>query len=216
MRSITIKSDRVGRYDDVSPFLLERGDLELKIELPEKSGEFYFAFELNGKIGKPIYIPRGGTIVVGELSAGELRAEVKHYLRGTLLEVYKVEPLLLKAVERKLSATPEIALLTDEIAFLTGEIEALKKETEALKKSLTEALKKETEALKESLTEERENARKAVRELVLSFLSYAYAEYVFDVQLNARSLSAEEFARALGYELSKEELEEIKNKKEIF
>lgn len=200
MRSITIKSDRVGRYDDVSPFLVER-DLELKIELPEKSGEFYFTFELNGKIGKPIYIPRGGTIVVGELSAGELRAEVKHYLRGTLLEVYKVEPLLLKAVERGLSATPEIALMTDEIAFLTGEIEALKKETEALKKSLTE---------------ERENARKAMRELVLSFLSYAYAEYVFDVQLNARSLSAEEFARALGYELSKEELEEIKNKKEIF
>lgn len=194
MRSITIKSDRVGRYDDVSPFLVERGELELKIELPEKSGEFYFTFELNGKIGKPIYIPRGGTIVVGELSAGELRAEVKHYLRGTLLEVYKVEPLLLKAVERGLSATPEIA-------FLTGEVEALKKETEALK---------------ESLTEERENARKAMRELVLSFLSYAYAEYVFDVQLNARGLSAEEFARALGYELSKEELEEIKKKKEIF
>lgn len=201
MRSITIKSDRVGRYDDVSPFLVEREDLELKIELPEKSGEFYFAFELNGKIGKPIYIPRGGTIVVGELSAGELRAEVKHYLRGTLLEVYKVEPLLLKAVERGLSATPEIALLTDKIALLTGK---------------TEELKKETEELKESLTEERENARKAVRELVLSFLSYAYAEYVFDVQLNARSLSAEEFARALGYELSKEELEEIKKKKEIF
>ena len=201
MRSITIKSDRVGRYDDVSPFLVERGDLELKIELPEKSGEFYFTFELNGKIGKPIYIPRGGTIVVGELSAGELRAEVKHYLRGTLLEVYKVEPLLLKAVERGLSATPEIALLTDKIALLTGK---------------TEELKKETEELKESLTEERENARKAVRELVLSFLSYAYAEYVFDVQLNARSLSAEEFARALGYELSKEELEEIKKKKEIF
>ena len=200
MRSITIKSDRVGRYDDVSPFLVER-DLELKIELPEKSGEFYFTFELNGKIGKPIYIPRGGTIVVGELSAGELRAEVKHYLRGTLLEVYKVEPLLLKAVERELSATPEIALLTDEIALLTGK---------------TEELKKEAEELKESLSEERENARKAVRELVLSFLSYAYAEYVFDVQLNARSLSAEEFARALGYELSKEELEEIKNKKEIF
>ena len=200
MRSITIKSDRVGRYDDVSPFLVER-DLELKIERPEKSGEFYFTFELNGKIGKPIYIPRGGTIVVGELSAGELRAEVKHYLRGTLLEVYKVEPLLLKAVERGLSATPEIALMTDEIAFLTGEIEELKKETEALTNSLTE---------------ERENARKAVRELVLSFLSYAYAEYVFDVQLNARSLSAEEFARALGYELSKEELEEIKKKKEIF
>ena len=201
MRSITIKSDRVGRYDDVSPFLVEREDLELKIELPEKSGEFYFTFELNGKIGKPIYIPRGGTIVVGELSAGELRAEVKHYLRGTLLEVYKVEPLLLKAVERGLSATPEIALLTDKIALLTGK---------------TEELKKETEELKESLTEERENARKAVRELVLSFLSYAYAEYVFDVQLNARSLSSEEFARALGYELSKEELEEIKKKKEIF
>lgn len=200
MRSITIKSDRVGRYDDVSPFLVER-DLELKIELPEKSGEFYFTFELNGKIGKPIYIPRGGTIVVGELSAGELRAEVKHYLRGTLLEVYKVEPLLLKAVERGLSATPEIAFLTDRIAFLAGK---------------TEDFEKETEELKESLSEERENARKAVRELVLSFLSYAYAEYVFDVQLNARSLSAEEFARVLGYELSKEELEEIKNKKEIF
>ena len=194
MRSITIKSDRVGRYDDVSPFLVERGGLELKIELPEKSGEFYFTFELNGKIGKPIYIPRGGTIVVGELSAGELRAEVKHYLRGTLLEVYKVEPLLLKAVERGLSATPEIAFLTGK----TGELE------------------KETEELKWSFTEESEKARKTVRELVLSFLSYAYAEYVFDVQLNARSLSAEEFARALGYELSKEELEEIKKKKEIF
>ncbi len=197
MRTVTIKSKGLGRYDDVSPFLVENGTLLLKIVLPNLSGEFFFVTELNGKSGGAVSVPKGGLMTLTDLEAGELRAEVKHYLRGELIETYKVEPLLLKAAETDLSATPEIA-------FLTAECETLRKRAEELEKSLTRANARADE-------EEKRN-----RAWDLAFLSYAWADYRNNVQLNAKNLSAEEFAAALGYELTEEELEQIKNKKEAF
>lgn len=197
MRTVTIKSKGLGRYDDVSPFLVENGMLEIKSNLPNLSGEFFFVSELNGKSRGAKPIPRDGIITLTDLEAGELRAEVKHYLRGELIETFRVEPLLLKAVETDLSATPEIA-------FLTGECAALRNRAEALEKLLTQANARADEE------EKRNRARD------LAFLSYAWADYQSNVQLNAKNLSAEEFAAALGYELTEEELEQIKNKKEAF
>lgn len=47
MRTITIKSKGLGRYDDVSPFLVESETLELKILLPNLNGEFSMAGSLS-------------------------------------------------------------------------------------------------------------------------------------------------------------------------
>lgn len=190
MRTITIKSKGLGRYDDVSPFLVESETLELKILLPNLNGEFFFVSELNGKNGGAKLIPPSGVITLTGLEAGELHAEVKHYLRGERIETYKVEPLLLKAVDTQLSATPEIA-------FLMGECQAMRKKLEAAEKSLAET--------------EKHN-----RERDIALLSYAWADYQNNVQLNAKNLSLLDFAGALGYDFTKEELEQIDNKKEAF
>lgn len=194
MRTIKLKSNGLGRYDDVSPFLVESGELELEIKTPALSGEFFFVGEMNGEVQKAIPV-RDGKVTLTFLRAGELRAEVKHYLRGELIESYKVEPLLIKAVDTSLSATPEISLLT-------GEVKALRERTKALQNA-----------------REGDNAatKKAFAGLAKAFLAFAYAEYENDVQLNARGRSFEEFAEALGLPtdgLSEEEIEEIKNLKE--
>lgn len=201
MRTITIKSKRLGRYDDVSPFLVESGALELKINLPNLGGEFFFVYEPIGIKDSPVRgklpINGDGKITLSNLVAGELRAEVKHYLRGELVETYKVEPLLLKAVDTQLSAMPEIA-------FLTAECQALREKTEETEKELTRSNERADEAEKHS------------RERDIAFLSYAWADYQNNVQLNAKNLTLEEFAAVLGYELTAEELEQINNKKEAF
>ena len=201
MRTITIKSRRLGRYDDVSPFLVESGGLELKINLPNLSGEFFFVYEPIGIKDSPVRgklpINGDGKITLSNLAAGELRAEVHHYLRGELIEAYKVEPLLLKAVDTKLSAMPEIA-------FLTAECATLREKTEETTKELTRANERADEA------EKRNRARD------VAFLSYAWADYRNNLQLNAKNLSLEEFAAVLGYKLTEEEIKQINDKKEKF
>ncbi len=183
MRLISLKSGRVGRYDDPSPFVVESGLLELQINLPAKSGEFYFVGELNGKNGGAKLIPRSGTISLDGLQSGELRAEVKHYLRGTLLETFKVEPLLLKAVDTTLSATPEIALLT-------GEIDAAHEENKTLAKALDGA-----------------NTRlEATEKSIAELFAFAYAVYENSPLLNGRGLSFEGFKEALKNQNFKEKL----------
>lgn len=183
MRTITIKSMRLGRYNDVSPFLVESGTIELKILLPNLNGEFFFISEINGKNNGAKLIPLSGAITLDGLEAGELRAEVKHYLRGELIETFKVEPLLLKAVDTTLSATPEIALLTGEIAALHNE-----------NKMLTKALDGANTRL--------ETAEKSVAELY----AFAYAVYENSPLLNSKGLSFEEFKEALKNQNFKEKL----------
>ena len=198
MRTVTIKTNGIGRYDDVSPFLVESGTLELKINLPNVQGEFFLVTELNGKNDGAKAIPRDGTVMLTGLAAGELHAAVKHYLRGDLIETYKVEPLLLKAVDTALSAMPEIASITAECAVLL-------KKTEELTKRLTYA---------EERADEAENRIRLVFE---AFLAFAYSDYQTNVQLNAKSLTLEQFMLTLGFSaetFSEKELEIIKTFKE--
>ena len=198
MRTVTIKSNGLGRYDDVSPFLVERGELELNIDLPNVQGEFFLVTELNGKNDAAKAIPREGTVMLTGLAAGELHAAVKHYLRGELLETYKVEPLLLKAADTELSAMPEIALLTEKC-------EVLRKKTEELLESLTQA---------NARADKVENRVKLIFE---AFLAFAWADYETNLQLNTKSLTIEQFLLALGFsaeEFSPNELETIKKLKE--
>ena len=198
MRTITLKSNGLGRYDDVSPFLVESGTLELKFNLPNRNGDFFLVTELNSKNGGAKQISLDGTLKLEGLEAGELKAEVKHYLRGELIETYKVEPLLLKAVDTDLSATPEIAVLTAEYEIMREELNALEKWQEKAVDYADETNKR--------------NHRRDV-----AFLAFAYAEYQSDLQLNAKSLSIEEFIAVLGYqyeEFSPDEIETIKTLKE--
>ena len=201
MRTIKLRVNGLGRYDDVSPFIVTDNELLLKIELPNFNGEFYFVAELNGaQIRKRI--SEDGSVYVGELSAGELFAEVKHYLHGELIKTYKVEPLLLKEVDGTVHAMPEIELLKDEIS--------------ALKKELAEVKEWHADSV-----EATEDGFRIVMEMYdefrAAFLAFAFAEYENDVQLNAHGLSIVELAEALGIDtdgLTDEGLEEIKNRKE--
>ena len=185
MKTITIKSNDIGRYDDVSPFIIESGALELTIELPQKSGEFYFVAELNGKSLGARLISHDGTVALEDLQAGELKAAVKHYLRGELIEAFKIEPLILKAVDKELSAMPEIARLTDEIAALHEQLNALAGTTEERFAATTEGFKIVDERKHESDT---------------AFVSFAYAVYENSPLLNGKGLTFAEFAKALGFE----------------
>ena len=108
MKLITIKSNGLGRYDDVSPFVMTDGKLELKVVLPVSNGEFFFIAENNEVKFKKV-LAEDGRVHLDGLTAGELKAEVKHYLKGELIKCYKIEPLILKEVDCNLSGTPEIA-----------------------------------------------------------------------------------------------------------
>jgi len=195
MKKIKLKSTGMGRYDDVSPFIVALEGLELSIERPALSGDFYLVAELNGRFYEAQKIPARGTVTLTDLEAGELHIEVKHYLRGDLIDVYPVEPLLLKRVDFAFSAMPEIALLKGENEKLRNDMNELAEWQESVFSELREAIEKQK----------------------ISFLSYAYAEYQNDVQLNGKGLSAEAFMEALGYsseEFSEEELNQIKNQGE--
>ena len=202
MRTVTIKHGRSARYDDGSPFILQSGAFELLISLPAVSGEFYLVTDMNGKKATQ-RIPKDGVVTV-EVEAGELKAEVKHYLRGVEVASHPVEPLIIKSVDERLTAFPEIA-------DLYARAEALQSASEAQEKRMTE---EETANRKWQ-----EAAKAAAHRGDIVFLSYAYAEYQNDVQLNEKNLTAEEFIVALGFSLDEftpEEIEEIKKKKEVF
>lgn len=202
MRTVTIKHGRSARYDDGSPFILQSGAFELLISLPAVSGEFYLVTDMNGKKATQ-RIPEDGVVTV-EVEAGELKSEVKHYLRGVEVARYPVEPLIIKSVDERLTAFPEIA-------DLYARAKALQSASEAQEKRMTE---EETAHRKWQ-----EAAKAAAHRGDIVFLSYAYAEYQNDVQLNEKNLTAEEFIIALGFSLDEftpEEIEEIKKKKEVF
>lgn len=200
MKTITINQNGLGRYDDVSPFLVEKGSLDLSFSLPRQSGDFYFAAELNGKSLGARLIPLDGKVSIKELESGDLTAKVHHYLRGTLIRTYKVEPLLLKRVEETLEGTPEIIALRAKDSYFEAKIAWLEERLH-------------------TAHERAEKAEEKLKTLGRAFLAFAFAEYEGDVQLNTKGLSFREFMKELGYglgEFSEEEIAEIEAAKEIF
>lgn len=178
MRTITVKSGRLGRYDDVSPFLVESGDLELQFDLPNQSGEFILLSELNGSVCKNP-IPKTRKITLKDLRAGELRLEVHHYLRGEMIQAFKIEPLILKSAGDSLSATPEFGAMG-------GVIERLAEAVQKLEERIEEA-------------ENRDKKRD------VAYVSYVYAEY----RKNGGTLTVKEFFESLGFSFSQQELSEL-------
>ncbi|MDE7329967.1 MAG: hypothetical protein K2N30_02565 [Clostridia bacterium] len=194
MKTILLKTNSIGRYDDVSPFIVTDNQLEIKAVLPNFNGEFYLVAENNGKTYKKLLL-REGNIFLDELTAGELNAEVKHYLKGEHIKSYKIEPLLLKEVDGRLFAVPEIIGLKDEISNLKAEIAELQEKLSALNKSFTE-YKNNAE-----LREIRAN------ENVLALIRFAFKDYKDNVYLGGGSI--EEFISEFGFDLWGNEVNEI-------
>lgn len=181
MRTIHLKARALGRYDDVSPFLLPAEGLEIQVVLPnERGGELFFVADQYGE--RNVYrVPQDGVFTLHGLRAGELRAEVRRYLRGVLVEVFRVEPLLISEADGALYASPEIETLT-------ARIEEAEKEIYGLQKKL----------------DEEQELRKEQAELFTSRLAslYAFAWRIYsaDVFVNTKGLTAEDFLHELGVE----------------
>lgn len=185
MRTIQLKANGIGQYDNVSPFIVTDNRLELQVELPNFNGEFYFVYEINGKTDKHL-LPRSGQIIFANLSAGELKAEVKHYLKGELIKTYIVEPLLLKEVEGTLSALPEI----EELRRRIGNVE-------------------------NSFAEYKEAATAQLERMERNFLAlarFALKDYENNVYLNGGTV--QDFVTEFGFELTEKQIKLIKGEKE--
>lgn len=197
MKTINLKPNGAGRYDDVSPFIITDNNLRLKVNLPALNGDFYLITEINDKTEKRL-IAANGELCLDGLTAGELRAEVKHYLKGELIKTYHIEPLLLKEVDGSLSAEPEIKALWKEIA----EIKKARADDQ-------EATKEREESYKSKL-EEYENKVKKLQPTVNALLLFAYTDYRKNVYLGGESVDG--FCKEFGLELTEEEkkiLEEV-------
>lgn len=187
MRLIKLKSNGLGRYDDVSPFLVTDNRLEIKVELPGYNGEFYLITEINGRTEKRL-LPRDGTVTLENLTAGELNASVKHYLKGALIREYKVEPLLLKEADGNLSALPELA-------ELKAELNGLERQYAALSADFGK-YKEETNAQIEKLNNN-----------VSALIRFAYKDYNTNVFLGGGT--ADEFVNGFGFALDEEEIKSL-------
>lgn len=123
MRIIKLKEGAVGRFDDESPFLIGAGVLDLNFLLPQKVGEFYLTWRIEDVTQSvTVQIPKSGEIAIKCSSSGRLEMQVKHYISGELVGVYKVESLLLKKVDDGISSAPEIAEMQRKIALLQKEL----------------------------------------------------------------------------------------------
>lgn len=188
MKTIKLKSNGTGRYDDVSPFIITDSTLTLKVELPNFNGEFYLVTENNGKTCRRLLV-RDVEIQLDGLTAGELNAEVKHYMKGELIKSYKAEPLLLKEVDGMLSAMPELEAIHRHICAVERTFEEYK---ESAEKRVKEA-------------EERYNKLKAN---LLALVRFAFYDYSDNPYLDGGSF--EEFASKFGFELTEEQIKTLK------
>lgn len=197
MKTVTIKHGCLGRYDDVSPFLVEDGTLALHFVLPRVSGEFYLAvhhhFE-NGQSTETIRIPASGDVGLSGLQAGELHAEVKHYLHGELIETFPVESLLIKDVDGAVHVFHEIRLLDEKIEAQSLEREKRDAETREAFARLSEAQRAQE----------------------IAFLAFAWTVYRTSFTVNKKNLSLEAFVASFGYgPLTEEETKKIETISEV-
>lgn len=204
MKTITLTRGKISTYDDKTPFLVENGALEVKFVLPSKTGEYYLVTDNNGK--QKTFIPQDGQVSLS-VTEGILNATVKRYVNGRMTEQYPIEPLEIRSVNDEVSAFPELSVLQKSVDDAKASYAEKKDALEEKKKSLDSALQ-----------EVKENAEKAVHRLAVAFLSFAYAEYKTDIQMNAKDLSAEDFLAAFGFSASdftEDELNEIKKEKDL-
>ncbi len=133
MRTITVKN-RIGRYDDASPFVVGSDDLELRINhlcgingkvvVVVKSGDKRLTLDMHGGA---VVIPN--SFLQG--TSGELTLNVARYIDGQCADEIVVEPLRIKQAEMTLTLDPVIAALEQAI-------EEGKKRVKTLEETLTQ------------------------------------------------------------------------------
>lgn len=188
MTTITLKSNGVGRYNDVSPVIITDRKLNLKIALPPVNGDFYFVAENNGTTQKRL-LPQNGEIALENLTAGELNAEIRHYVKGALVKVYKVEPLILKEVDGNIKAEPEFSALDRRICAVESDLVAAKQTAE----DRAEELGKKLMRAKKSLC---------------ALIRFAFKAYNASPFLGGGT--ADRFAEEFGFDLPEDEIKTIK------
>lgn len=198
MKTISLKVNGVGRYDDVSPLVIADNQLWLNIKLPAVNGEFFLVTECGGKVQK-LKLNADGNAVICGIYAGQFNAEVKHYLKGELIKTYKIEPLLVKEADGSISAEPEIAALNRKIFELN---EALGKE-----RARTEKLEEQAEKLNRCC-EEIEVRTKTAEDKIRALCLFAFTDYRENVYLGGGDLDA--FACRFGFQFTEKEKEFLK------
>lgn len=183
MRTVKLNNSGIGRYDDVSPFIIVNSEIQVNIELPSYNGEFYLTAENNGRTFKQKLI-NGVTVIIDKLTAGELKAVVKHYVKGELVKVYKIETLLIKELDTNLSVTPEITAINERTTNLSSRLESL---TETISKSGKEYIR--------------------LHNNVLRLLKFAYSDYTKNIYLSGGKFA--DFIKEFGFELNDEEMKII-------
>lgn len=186
MKEIKLNYAGLGRYADVSPFVMSDGRLPLKVALPAYNGEFFLIAENNGEVTKHT-LDGSGEITLRNLTAGELRTEIKHYLKGVLVKSYKVEPLILIDADGTLYAQPEIVALEAKCSELFA---ALTETRDMLRRTADEL--KETRAALDAVNAELAKQGERVDKLV----NFAYSDYRENVYLGGGS--AQDFEKEYG------------------
>lgn len=187
MKTIKLIYNGLGRYDDASAFVMANNSIEIKTELPNVNGEFFFIAENGGRTFKK-FLQRDKTITLDNLTAGELTAEVKHYVKGMLVKVYKIEPLILCEVDGNLTGTPEIAVLSKSIGKLEQTIAEIKENAEKREKELESVI----ENLKTNL---------------YALIRFAYSDFNLNTFLDGGTY--EDFVGRFGFELTEEEKNQL-------
>jgi hypothetical protein len=110
-RIITIQNS-LGRYDNVSPFLIANDNLKFQFKGLKGKSEFYAIFSLNGKVKKVLLNDDKTTEISSEwLEVGELNINVLVYSGGFKTAEYAVEPLAIGQLNYEFKAQPVIAAL---------------------------------------------------------------------------------------------------------
>lgn len=192
-------------------------DLSVKVVFPEGSGACSYDLNvlLNGQrlkftleTGIPVVIPAAW---LNNAGPGEMTFELQKFNKTRTVELdkgaYKIEPLTLTQTDTGgWNGTAVFAELKEQY-------EALGRALTAQKKSFEEELAR----LEEEAGKREERLKTERREEQIRFLSFAFNEYLSDLQLNASSLTLDEFATAFGIgNLTDGEREMITAKKEIF
>lgn len=97
-----IKIEGIGRYNDVSPFILnENDDLDLQIDFLRKlRGQYFIHFSLNEKT-KTFNLEHTNRINLDSqyLEAGILNAKLSLVFNGQVYREWRIEPLIIKQLD---------------------------------------------------------------------------------------------------------------------
>ena len=98
VKNITIKT--IGRYDDISPFILaENENLKLKINFEKRlRGDYYLLGSINEK-SLSYNLNNTNEIILNDLSAGVLNLKLTIVYNGQVYKEWRIEPLIIKQLD---------------------------------------------------------------------------------------------------------------------